>query len=63
MCPPGVCAEADPGGALSGEDREDPAHAECQGVQLPGEQQVGTDTCTDTLACMHIHMHAHTQCK
>lgn len=37
----GVCIEADSGGALSGEDWEDPPLTELQGIQLSGDQQVG----------------------
>lgn len=39
--PPGVCTEANPSGALGGEDREDPPLTELQGIQFSGDQQVG----------------------
>ena len=63
MCPPGVRAEADPGGALSGEDWEDSAHTEHQGVQLPGEQQVGpTKIHTHAHTCKHMHTQGQAYC-
>lgn len=34
----GVCNEADSGGPLSGEDREDPSLTELQRLRLSGEQ-------------------------
>lgn len=48
ICPPGMCFEADPGRALSGEDWEDPALTELQRIQLSGNQQVGNKTEQET---------------